>query len=177
MTLDQTFTTEQASRLTGLHHRLLQRWVETGFITPITVEQGPRRRLYRWTFNDLLALRVAGTARAVGASLQALRKAVDYLRGWPENGPEHPLAGLVLALDGQGELFKVLAGQDHAVALVKQRGQGIMLAVAPLEKELRSNARVELARGEKRRATVSKGGRPKGARDKAPRRRKVAGDG
>lgn len=167
---DPHFTTEQASRLTGLHHRLLQRWVETGFITPAAVEQGPRRRLYRWTFNDLLALRVAAAARAAGASMQALRRAVDYLRTWPETGPGHPLAGMVLALDARGELFKVLPGQNQAVALVKRRGQGIMLAVAPINRELRSAAAKEIRRAEKH-PTVK--GRPKGSRDKAPRRRKV----
>ena len=167
--MSETFTTAQVSKLTGLHPRLLQRWTKTGFITPIYVQQGPRRRVLRWTFADLVALRVAAAARVAGASLQSLREAVSYLKKCSPGDGRHPLAGNVLALDGK-ELFQVLPGKDQAVTLVKKyRGQGIHLALTPLLAELRYNMRQELAKTKKR---GEQRGRPKGARDKAPRKRK-----
>lgn len=155
------YNTTQVCRLTGLGVRRLQSWVTQGFITPEVVQVGPRRCIYRWTFRDVLALRAAAAARLAGASMQALRRAVAYLGTLPESGSGHVLSRTVLALDGRGEIFKVLPGERQALALVRRRGQGLWLSVDPLRRELMANARAELKNNPARPAHRPKGFRPK----------------
>jgi len=141
----QAFTADRAHALTGLSLRQLQYWDEKGFISPgLTARKGRgRKRLY--SFRDLVSLRVAGQLRALGISLQQIRKVHAYLRKldyhqplaqlrfWVSNDrlyfaeadtvragrrPEQVLASYVIPV---GEIAHGLAGQ---IAKLRERRTG-----------------------------------------------------
>lgn len=73
--MDQTFTSSQVSKRTGLTARQLQWWDEQGIVVP--VRQG-HRRIY--SARDLAELAVLCDLRRRGFSLQRIRKMLDLLR-------------------------------------------------------------------------------------------------
>jgi len=151
----QTFTTSQAARLAHIKLRTLYRWAR-GFILP--TEQGGVGRYsgHKWSFRDLVALRAAAKLREQGASLQALKAAVAYLRETEDL--DQPLAQALLVSDG-GDLVRLLPGQ-RAISLKKDRGQISMLKIKPLLRELERDIKMELQRLEPKK----KLGRPPGPR-------------
>jgi len=151
----QTFTTSQAARLAHIKLRTLYRWAR-GFILP--TEQGGVGRYsgHKWSFRDLVALRAAAKLREQGASLQALKAAVAYLRETEDL--DQPLAQALLVSDG-GDLVRLLPGQ-RAISLKKDRGQISMLKIKPLLRELERDIKMELQRLE----PEKKLGRPPGPR-------------
>ena len=154
----QTFTTAQAARLAHLKLRTLYRWAR-GFILP--AEQGGVGRYsgHKWTFHDLVALRAAAKLREEGASLQALKAAVAYLREHERFEPgDQPFAKALIISDG-GDLVQVLPGQ-RAISLKKDRGQISMLKIKPLLRELERDIKREMKRLEPKK----KLGRPPGPR-------------
>jgi len=76
----QAFTADRVRALTGISLRRLQYWDEQRFISPgLTARKGRgRKRLY--SFRDLVSIRVAGQLRALGISLQQIRKVHAYLQ-------------------------------------------------------------------------------------------------
>jgi uncharacterized protein (DUF433 family) len=81
------FTVERVRALTGLSLRQLQYWDETNLVRPgLTARQGRgRKRLY--SFQDLVALRVAAQLRNDGITLQQIRKVVGHLRNLDYSQP------------------------------------------------------------------------------------------
>jgi DNA-binding transcriptional MerR regulator len=87
------YTAVQAARLTGCTEAQLRYWQRTGLVRPAKREgaTGPRR----YSFRDLVALRVVGSLLDSGLSLARIRKALRYL---VESGED--VAGLRLVTDG-----------------------------------------------------------------------------
>jgi DNA-binding transcriptional MerR regulator len=97
--VDRVFTAEKVQKLTNLSKRQLQYWDEKRFLSPSIRSKAGRghRRLY--DFRDLVSLRVAADLRANGASLQAIRKVAEHLRGLDYG---HPLSELrIWSVNGQ----------------------------------------------------------------------------
>ena len=150
-----TFTTPQAAKLARLSERTIQRWAKS-FILPD--EQGGvgRHCGHKWSFRDLVALRAAAKLREGGASLQAIKAAVAYLRE-SEDQDKVPFVALLVS-DG-GDLVRLLPGQ-RAISLKKSQGQISMLKIKPLLRELERDIKLELASQEPQK----KRGRPPGPR-------------
>jgi DNA-binding transcriptional MerR regulator len=111
------YSTGVAAWVAGLNLRTLQRWTDQGVITP-SVQQGQgkgSRDLF--SFSDLVALRTFGRLRAMGLSLQAIKKALAVLRA---NDPGADLAGYSLVSDGR-EIYQKTGQQMRA--LVRRPGQ------------------------------------------------------
>jgi DNA-binding transcriptional MerR regulator len=84
------FTAAQAARLTGCSLSQLSSWERIGLVVP------PPDRTHRYSFPDLVALRVVASLLDAGLSLARIRRAVHYL---VQSGDD--VASLALVTDGE----------------------------------------------------------------------------
>lgn len=113
------YTAAQAARLTGCTEAQLRYWKRIGLVRPGEREgtAGPRR----YSFRDLVALRVVGSLLESGLPLARIRKALRYL---VESGED--VAGLRLVTDGD----TVWACRDDGQILDALRNGQLALFVA-----------------------------------------------
>lgn len=106
----------QVARLAGITYRQLDWWIRTGLVP--CAEPGIGTGHERgFTVYDAIAIRAAADLRREGASLQAIRKAVDALRAkWEIDSPLN--TGKLLVINGRvyfvvtdTELWDVINGQ------------------------------------------------------------------
>lgn len=109
------FTVAQAARLTGNTPAQLQSWERLGLVVPRT--EGPER----YSFRDLVALRVVASLLEAGLSLARIRRALRYL---VESGED--IAALSLVTDGES----VWACRDDGQVLDALRNGQLALFVA-----------------------------------------------
>ncbi|MDE0169809.1 MAG: helix-turn-helix domain-containing protein [bacterium] len=117
MVLQEGFTAEQASRLTGCTSSQLRYWDSVRLVQPSIQKTGGRpgvRRVY--SFRDLVQLRAVRSLKDNGMSLQRIRRAWGYLS---RNGVD-PRA-VKLATDGVS-VFQV-AQDDDAIIDILREGQ------------------------------------------------------
>lgn len=122
------FTAAQAARLTGCSLSQLSSWERIGLVVP------PGDRTHRYTFQDLVALRVVVSLLDAGLSLARIRRAVDYL---VESGED--VARLSLVTDGD----RVWACRDDGQVLdaLRQGQIALFLAVDRVTAELQAEVR------------------------------------
>jgi DNA-binding transcriptional MerR regulator len=99
-----SFSTGEAVRITGVPFRNIDYWARTKFIVPSVAEAQGTGTERRYSFSDLVALRVARELRKAGVSTQSLRRVVAFLR--TRRGVANPL----------GESRLVITGDDVQVA-------------------------------------------------------------
>ncbi|HEX6310030.1 MAG TPA: helix-turn-helix domain-containing protein [Acidimicrobiia bacterium] len=87
MTNDTSYSAAQAARLTGCTEAQLRSWGRVGLVAP---------RDGRYSFRDLVALRVVASLLDSGLSLVRIRRALRYL---VDSGED--VAGLRLVTDGE----------------------------------------------------------------------------
>jgi len=75
-----SFSTAQVSRLTGLSVRQLDHWDRQGFVRPSLAHAKGYGSARRYSFEDLVRLRVAGRLRAAGFGLAKIRQCVRTLQ-------------------------------------------------------------------------------------------------
>jgi DNA-binding transcriptional MerR regulator len=75
-----SFSTAQVSRLTGLSVRQLDHWDRQGFVRPSVAQAKGYGSARRYSFEDLVRLRVAGRLRAAGFGLAKIRQCVRTLQ-------------------------------------------------------------------------------------------------
>jgi DNA-binding transcriptional MerR regulator len=114
------FTVSQALQVAGLTRPTLHYWDRTGFLRPSL------GRAY--SFQDLVALRVARQLRHAGISLQALRRLVALLR--TKKGLVSPLAETYLVTDGHDVYEK--QGDAGLSSVLRNPGQGCLFYVLDL---------------------------------------------
>jgi DNA-binding transcriptional MerR regulator len=100
----KSFSTGEAVRITGVTFRNIDYWARTRFIVPSIAEADGTGTERRYSFSDLLALRIARELREAGVSTQSLRRIVDFLR---------TRRGLTNA---PGECHLIITGDDVQVA-------------------------------------------------------------
>jgi DNA-binding transcriptional MerR regulator len=114
----------QVCKIVGITYRQLDYWARTDLLRPSLADAAGSGTQRRYSYRDLVALKVIKSLIDAGLSLQTARKAIDYLR-------EHlgeDLASASLVLDGTSSVL-VRTGDD-IVDLVR-RGQGV-LNIVPL---------------------------------------------
>jgi DNA-binding transcriptional MerR regulator len=94
----ESFSTGDAVRITGVSFRNIDYWAGTKFIAPSIAEAHGTGTERRYSFSDLLALRVARELREAGVSTQKLRRVVGFLR--MRKGLTHPLSECRLIVTG-----------------------------------------------------------------------------
>jgi DNA-binding transcriptional MerR regulator len=114
----------QVCRIVGITYRQLDYWARTDLVRPSLADArgSGSQRLYG--YRDLVELKVVKSLLDAGISLQAARKAIQYLRD--ELGDDLATANLVI--DGSRSL--VARTGDQLIDLVR-RGQGV-LNIVPL---------------------------------------------
>lgn len=109
-----SFSTGEAVRITGVSFRNIDYWARTKFIAPSIAEAKGTGTERKYSFSDLLALRVARELREAGVSTQSLRRVVDFLR--TRRGLTNPLA----------ECHLIVTGADVQVATSAQRIMSVL---------------------------------------------------
>lgn len=111
-----SFSTGEAVRITGVSFRNIDYWARTKFIAPSIAEANGTGTERRYSFSDLLALRVARELREAGISTQSLRRVVEFLR--TRKGLANPLA----------ECRLIVTGADVQVASSPQKIMSVLQA-------------------------------------------------
>ena len=95
--LHAPFSTAQVARLTGLSARQLDHWDRLGFFSPSLVSAAGYGSKRRYSFSDVVRLRVAGRLRAAGFGLSEVRRVVETLRRLDPSKPDVAGARLLVA--------------------------------------------------------------------------------
>ncbi len=117
--------------------RQLQYWAQTDLIRPSARTPGGHGR---YTFEDLVALKVAKRLIDAGVSVQRIRKSIRALRGMLPTVSK-PLTELVLVATGD-----VVLAFRHGLAFDAISGQEWVFEVSELQREIEDWRRSEPAR-------------------------------
>lgn len=112
------FSGRQTAEVVGISYRQLDYWARTDLIRPSLTDatgSGSRRR---YSYQDLLELRVVKTLIDAGIKLESVREVFAYLR----THVSADIASAHLVISGQ---TVVLAQGDELIDVVKQ-GQGVL---------------------------------------------------
>src|SRR2546427_13041588 len=102
---DAGFGSTIVLKLTGVTYRQLDYWARTGLLGSSIRQAAGRGSRRAYSFEDLVALRVVARLLGAGVSLQAVRRAVRYLKGHTER----PLSTFGLITQGK-RLFALTEG-------------------------------------------------------------------
>ena len=132
------YTSTIAAKVTGLPVIKVQRWTNDGLVTP-SIHQGKGRGDWDlFSFADLVALKTAARLRQSGVSLQAIRKALQYLQ---QHDSSITLANTYLVSDGKDMYEK--RGQEMQ-SLLRKPGQLVftwVIDLGAIEQEVRQALR------------------------------------
>ena len=118
------FSGARAAEIVGITYRQLDYWARTDLVRPTLTDatgSGSRRR---YSYTDLLELRVIKSLLDAGIRLESVREVFSYLR--EDLGSDISSASLVI----QGSSSVVIRSDGELIDLVKQ-GQGV-LNILPL---------------------------------------------
>jgi DNA-binding transcriptional MerR regulator len=128
--LGGSFSTAQTARLTGLSPRQLDYWDRQGFVQPSLVRASGYGSARRYSFEDLVRLRVAAKLRAAGFGLNKIRQCVRTLRRLDPS--REGMADVRLLVVGSRVVW---ARSARELVDVLQEGQ--LMLVFPLGEEVR----------------------------------------
>jgi DNA-binding transcriptional MerR regulator len=143
--LDDGFTAQQASQLTGCTQHQLRYWDRVDLIRPSIQSTGGRpgvRRLY--SFRDLVALRVVRSLLDNGMSVQRVRRAWDYLRRNADM--DSHLSEVKLITDGS-TIFRVASGDEELLDALREGQLAFFVAIDSITRAVEEDVtRFELDR-------------------------------
>jgi DNA-binding transcriptional MerR regulator len=131
--LEGSFSTAQTARLSGLSARQLDYWDREGFVRPSVARASGYGSARRYSFEDLVRLRVAAKLRAAGFGLNKIRQCVQTLRRLDPS--RAGMADVRLLVMGSRVVW---ARSDRELVDVLQEGQ--LMLVFPLGEEVRGVA-------------------------------------
>lgn len=114
----QTFSGTQAAEIVGITYRRLDYWARTDLVRPSGTDatgSGSRRR---YTYRDLLELKVIKKLLDAGIRLESIREVFDYMRAHVQtdiSAAHLVISGSTVVLCDGNELIDVL-----------RRGQGVL---------------------------------------------------
>ena len=114
----------QVCSIVGISYRQLDYWARTDLLRPSLADAAGSGTQRRYSYRDLVALKVIKSLLDGGVSLQTARKAIDYLR---EHLGEN-LASASLVIEGTSS---VLARTGDDIVDLVRKGQGV-LNIVPL---------------------------------------------
>jgi DNA-binding transcriptional MerR regulator len=121
---EQGFRGPEVCNIVGITYRQLDYWARTGLLRPSLADAQGSGSQRRYSYRDLVALKVIKSLLDAGVALQNARTAIDYLRG--HLGEDVASANLVL----QGTDSVLVQSGDELIDVVR-RGQGV-LNIVPL---------------------------------------------
>jgi len=115
------FTSRQVMAITGMTLRNIQYWTGEGIITPSADPGVGRGKGKRWSFTDMIGMRVMRTLRKRGVSLQALRKVLPELQAiMRKRDPLSALASSPLAVTSKNTVVAIT--HDNAFDVATKQG-------------------------------------------------------
>jgi DNA-binding transcriptional MerR regulator len=117
------FRGPQVCKIVGITYRQLDYWARTDLIRPSIADARGSGTQRRYSYRDLVELKVIKGLLDAGVSLQSARKAIEYLR---DNLGED-IATASLVINGAGS---VLVRTDGELVDLIRRGQGVLSIVA-----------------------------------------------
>ncbi len=121
---DAGYSGAQVCAIVGITYRQLDYWARTDLVRPSLADAKGSGTQRRYSYRDLVRLKVVKSLLDAGVKLQSARKAIDYLRD--DLGEDWDTASLVL--DGTNS---VLARDGETLVDLVRRGQGV-LNIVPL---------------------------------------------
>lgn len=128
--MDEGFSGTQAAKVVGITYRQLDYWARTDLIRPSLSDASGSGSRRRYSYKDLLELRVIKTLLDAGIKLESVREVFDYLR-------EHldaDIASAHLVINGSS----VVLCQGNELIDVLAKGQGVLnvLSLAGVKQEV-----------------------------------------
>lgn len=128
----QGFRAPQVCKIVGITYRQLDYWARTDLIVPSLQAAEGSGSQRRYSFQDVVQLRVVKRLLDAGMSLKKIRTAMDLLRD--QLSSDNPLTDVTLLSDGS-TIFAAHSADE--VVDVFRRGQGVFgIAVGPVQAEL-----------------------------------------
>jgi len=121
---DVGFRGPQVCTVVGISYRQLDYWARTDLVRPSLADAHGSGTQRRYSYRDLVRLKVIKSLIDAGVKLQTARKAIEYLR--EDLGEDWASASLVL-----NGAQSVLARDGEALVDVVRHGQGV-LNIVPL---------------------------------------------
>jgi DNA-binding transcriptional MerR regulator len=128
---EEGFRGPQVCKIVGITYRQLDYWARTDLIRPSIADAKGSGTQRRYSYRDLLELKVIKNLLDAGVSLQLARKATEYIRG----NLGEDIASASLVMNGPKS---VLARSDGEVIDLMRKGQGVLsiVALGPVVDEL-----------------------------------------
>jgi DNA-binding transcriptional MerR regulator len=120
---EQGYRGPAVCKIVGITYRQLDYWARTNLIRPSIADAKGSGSQRRYSYRDLVDLKVIKSLLDAGVSLQSARVAVEYLR---DNLGED-LSSAKLVLNGPGS---VLVRNDGELVDLMRKGQGVFSIVA-----------------------------------------------
>lgn len=142
----RSFSTAEAARLTGLSARQLDHWDRNGFLGPSLERASGYGSIRRYSFADVVRLRVAARLRAAGVGLARIRKCAESLA---RLDPGADLGRARLIVSGSSVLWArsdrevIDLLKDGQLVLVCSLGEAVDAAAGAVARLARENARGE----------------------------------
>jgi DNA-binding transcriptional MerR regulator len=140
---DQGYAAPDVTKIIGISYRQLDYWARTKLVVPSVKDAEGSGSQRRYSFQDLLKLKVVKSLLDAGVSLQKIRQATDTLEGLDE-----PAHGTTLISDGDHVYAE--ASPDALLDLLKNGQAVFAIAVdkvwTDLEKSVGSTRRKRTAR-------------------------------
>ncbi|MBV8692228.1 MAG: MerR family transcriptional regulator [Actinobacteria bacterium] len=125
MALEEGYRGPQVCKIAGITYRQLDYWARTDLLRPSISEARGSGTQRRYSYTDLLELKVIKQLLDAGVSLQSARRAIECLR----DNIGGDLGSANLVLNGANS---VLAWSDGEVVDLLKGGQGVLNMVLPL---------------------------------------------
>jgi DNA-binding transcriptional MerR regulator len=128
--VDAGFSGTQAAKVVGITYRQLDYWARTDLIRPSLTDASGSGSRRRYSYKDLLELRVIKTLLDAGIKLESVREVFEYMR-------EHvgsDIASAHLVISGNSVM---LADGDELIDVLRN-GQGVLnvLSLASVKQEV-----------------------------------------
>ena len=120
---DPGFRGPQVCKIVGISYRQLDYWARTDLVRPSLADARGSGTQRRYSYRDLVRLKVIKNLLDAGVKLQTARKAIEYIRG--DLGDDWASASLVL---NGGNSVLVRSGDD--LVDVVRHGQGVLNIVS-----------------------------------------------
>jgi DNA-binding transcriptional MerR regulator len=120
---EKGFRGPQVCKIVGITYRQLDYWARTDLIRPSVADARGSGSQRRYSYRDLVDLKVIKSLLDAGVSLQSARRAIEYLRG----ALGEDIASAKLVLNGPGS---VLVRSDGELVDLMRQGQGVFSIVA-----------------------------------------------
>lgn len=119
MSIEDSFSGKRTAEIVGITYRQLDYWARTDLVRPSVTDASGSGSRRRYSYQDLLELKVIKTLLDAGIRLESVREAFEFLRD--RLGEDVSTANLVI----NGSRSVVVRSGDELIDLLR-KGQGVL---------------------------------------------------